>query len=193
MNQEIFQDLLLLQESGMASPATQQWIAGLRESHPEWVAVPSAPLDLPSLAAPGRLERESLARTQKLLSRRSWLMGLGYFLSLSPLSFVFEGREITFLLYRDQPAIAMALGCLALVVWAVFLWTCRRLTAAGLQPAGGAKSLLMWMLGAILAAGPIFLLLTMRSGFREPLGSFMAAGFIGICCGVSTGRVKKPE
>ena len=60
-------------------------------------------------------------------------MGLAIFLTLLPLSFRFDNRQITWTFLQEAPPLATALVCLgALTCWAGFLYLRRRLQGTGL-------------------------------------------------------------
>ena len=166
IEREVFDDLVTLAEAGMASPATQKLLGECRARHPDWVAGASGPAELPRVDAPAGLEREALARTQKLLAQQRWLMFAGIALCTSPMTMVFSDRT-RFVLYRDQPVVAAALYVLGLAVWAMFWWTNRRLTVAGLvRPAK--KQGIRWGLvfGAVGVLMPGLIMLSAGTGQR---------------------------
>jgi predicted anti-sigma-YlaC factor YlaD len=77
-------------------------------------------------------ELRTLARTRSMAERLRWLMAAAIMLTAFPLSFVFEGGRLTFLLVRDVPVLAMACWASAVVLWVLFFSTRRGLRASGL-------------------------------------------------------------
>jgi hypothetical protein len=73
-----------------------------------------------------------LDRTRQLLRWRSVLMGIAVFLTLMPLSFRFDGRQLVWLFLGDAPPQLTALVALAaLGAWVAFLSVRRKLQATG--------------------------------------------------------------
>jgi hypothetical protein len=76
--------------------------------------------------------REMLDGTRQLLRWRSVLMGIAVFLTLMPLSFRFDGRQLVWLFLGDAPPQLTALVALAaLGAWVAFLSVRRKLQATG--------------------------------------------------------------
>ena len=90
------------------------------------------PRGLPAGLPPTR-EKEVLNRTRHLLRCRSLLLGLAMFLTLMPLSFRFDGREISWIFLGDAPPQFIAIiAVAALAAWAAFLSVRRKLQATGI-------------------------------------------------------------
>jgi anti-sigma factor RsiW len=76
-------------------------------------------------------ELRTLARTRSMAERLRWLMAVALMFTAFPLSFVFDGGRLTFLLVRDVPVLALACWIAAVVFWIQFLATRRKLNASG--------------------------------------------------------------
>jgi hypothetical protein len=82
-------------------------------------------------AEPSRsLEREALNRTHAVIRRRSWLMGLGIFLTVFPMS-VAQLNGVTYILMRDFPQ-SMLSWVIAAGLWWKYVALSRRLRVRGL-------------------------------------------------------------
>jgi drug/metabolite transporter (DMT)-like permease len=191
IRREVFDDLIAMAEAGLASPATLELIEECRTRHPEWAASQARSPVLPAVSAPVAVERESLGRTQRLLTLRSWFLCFGIFLCLSPMAFVVRGSEVAFLLRRDRPGVAAALYVAGLLCWAGFVWTSRRLTAAGLARGNERATRLSWMFGAMGIFLPAAITISEWTGQREPLSSLAAMAFVGFAAALWAGRVTR--
>jgi len=77
-------------------------------------------------------ELQTLARTRRMAGNLRWLMATALMCTTFPLSFVFDGEHVTFLLLRDVPVLALACWVAALIFWGMFLAARRKLSASGL-------------------------------------------------------------
>jgi hypothetical protein len=190
IEREVFQDLVTLDQSGLASEATRKLIDQCRTDHPDWI-VDSVPAPaLPRLEPPSDLERRSLERTQKLLRQRSWILGVALAFTFLPFTVVFTSR-VNFLLYRDWPLAGAALYAIAIGLWAWYVAISRRLTMLGLVPRSGRYARWWWIVRGMLIALPAGIMLSRWSGNREPLATIAAVAFIGLVGGLWAGRASK--
>ncbi len=77
-------------------------------------------------------ELRTLAQTRSLMERQKWSMALALMLTAFPLSFVFSGGHLTFLIVRDQPLLAAASWLGAAILWIQYFLRRRRLRIVGL-------------------------------------------------------------
>ena len=78
-------------------------------------------------------EKETLNMTKRLLRWRGILMGLAIFLTLFPVSFLFDNGRITWQFLRySPPAVTVLVWIAALACWGSFLYVRRRLRSTGL-------------------------------------------------------------
>jgi hypothetical protein len=133
----MIEDLLPLYAAGEASADSRAAVEAFLRDDPglarQLEALREAPLaSVPVSPMAPEAERQTIARTQALLRRRTWLLAAAIFLTLLPLSFVFGDRGLRFFFLRDAPiASAASLACGALS-WAMFFVTTRRLRVSGL-------------------------------------------------------------
>lgn len=85
----------------------------------------SAPL--PRAVPPARdlAEMQALREARRRLRRRSWLLGLALFFSLTPLSVLHTGGK-TYWLFLESPVTASIAGALAAVCWIAYAVMGRR-------------------------------------------------------------------
>jgi predicted anti-sigma-YlaC factor YlaD len=89
-------------------------------------------LDAPPAGLSPDHELRTLARTRRAAERLRWLMALAFMFTAFPLSFIFDGGRVTFLLMRDAPVLALACWVAAAVLWILFFNARRSLRASGL-------------------------------------------------------------
>jgi hypothetical protein len=95
-------------------------------------ALRATPLPEPPIALRPTQEKETLNMTKQLLWWRGILMGVAIFLTLLPLSFRFNDRQITWTFLQEAPLLT-ALVCLgAVTCWGGLLYVRRRLQGTGL-------------------------------------------------------------
>ncbi len=78
------------------------------------------------------LEVKTLARTKAMLTRRSRYLALAMMFTGLPFSFVFAGGSISWMMVRDQPAMASLCWVIALAFWTARFLMNRRLRTTGL-------------------------------------------------------------
>jgi hypothetical protein len=134
----MIEDLLPLYAAGEASADTRAAVEAflrddeglarqlevLREEAP-LAAVPVSPIQ-------PETGRRTIARTQALLRRRSWVLAGAIFFTLLPFSLAYGDEGLRFFFMRDAPAAAVASFAVALACWVSFLATTRRLRVKGL-------------------------------------------------------------
>lgn len=137
VTQNVIHDLLPAYLAGEASADTVTLVEEFLRLDPELArtaeALRSTRLPEPALALRPTHEKETLNMTKQLLYWRGILMGLAIFLTLLPLSFRFDNRQITWTFLQDAPPVATAVVCGgAILCWAGFLYLRRRLQGTGL-------------------------------------------------------------
>ncbi len=75
---------------------------------------------------------QTLERTRSTMAHRSWNLGLAIAFTVFPLSFVFSGGHLQWMLLRDVPSAAEASLIAAAGFWVGFVIHSRRLRASGL-------------------------------------------------------------
>jgi hypothetical protein len=167
----VLDDLLPLYIAGEVSPDTQRLVEEYLAQDPTLAnAIESARgVRLPPVEAPPDLERRALENTRRLLGRRSWLASLSLVLSFAPLWYTFEKGQVTFLLFRDAPWLAVLLLAAAAFSWVRFFLVCRRLQATGMQPRRGNKARGLWLLTAYLVGYPYAVVIYSLTGWSSSL------------------------
>ena len=131
----VIRDLYALVQAGEASADTQALVAASLAANPALAEElrRTEAWTLPA-AVPGRAidaERVALRRTKALLARRSWSMGLGFFFTGLPLSFVWDSHGFHFLLIPSHAALAALCLALGIAAWVVFVRASRALRPTG--------------------------------------------------------------
>jgi hypothetical protein len=134
-------DLLPVYLSGESSPDTKTLIEEFLRQNPEFSNQVeeqrrefSAQHHLLRAAGAPSADHElrTLALTRSWIERQKWSLGLALAFTLFPLSFVFDGSHLTFMLVRDQPIVAVISWSVAAVAWIQHFVTRRRLRVKGL-------------------------------------------------------------
>jgi anti-sigma factor RsiW len=134
----MIEDLLPLYAAGEASADTRAAVeAFLREDAELARQLEALREDAPLGALPARpvepeAGRRTIARTQALLRRRTWVLAAAIFLTLLPFTFFYGDDGLEFLFLRDAPVAAAVCLAGAVASWAGFLVTTRRLRVKGL-------------------------------------------------------------
>jgi hypothetical protein len=124
ITRDVVIDLLPVYESGDASADTRAIVDEFVRSDAEFARIVKA------ARAPARpraavvspeahVERAAVSRTRQALKRQSWTLGLAIFFTLVPFSFAdftWQGREVDFFMWRDEP------GSRLFLLSAVYLW-----------------------------------------------------------------------
>ena len=136
MTRDIVIDLLPLYAAGEASADTRAAVEAWLRSDPELARLLAAlrtETTVPDAGPPVRSDAQAvLSTTRLLLRRRALLLAWASFFTGLPLSFVFDGHGLRFLLVRDAPlqaALCWAAGAGLWVAWAAVR---RRLRVTGL-------------------------------------------------------------
>lgn len=134
ITKDVIADLLPLYEAGEASADTRTLVEAFLKADPGLLTDRSVDDSLKAMPAPAseRDRRQALARTVGLLKRRQNFFALALCFTLLPLSFVFSGEGITWLMWRDAPDAARAFVVAAVVCWFGFLRARNQLRATGI-------------------------------------------------------------
>ena len=135
MTRNVVKDLLPIYLLGEASDDTRRLVE-------EFLATDDAlrrdvesarRFSLPSIpdAAP-TAEKAALDATRQLLKHRTSTLVLAVLFTLLPFSFVVKHSQVTFVMFRDEPAIAAAWWATAAVLWVWHFLIRRRLRVSGL-------------------------------------------------------------
>src|SRR5262245_12654004 len=95
VTKDVIKDLVVVYLAGEASADTRRLVEEYIATDPEMADRVKAAqaFTVPAAAPPPDLERRSLDRTRRLLSRKNLLLGFSLFLSFSPLSFAYSFDE----------------------------------------------------------------------------------------------------
>lgn len=134
---DIVKDLLPLYVDGDLSADSRAAVEAALAADPEMRRLADAlsaeaAAPVPAIAPHASAERDSLTRAKSLLRRRAWLLGGALMFTSAPLTFVFEGTHLRFLLVRDAPTLAAALLVVAAGLWVAFAVTAHRARVTGL-------------------------------------------------------------
>ncbi len=139
VTKDIVRDLLPVYLAGDASADTravvESFLAGDQELRQIVDAARS--YSLPPLEAPANLEVRALQRTRRLLGRKNFWLGFALIFCSAPL--VLKPFWLA--------DIVMVIG---LAGWIPFLFTCRELSATGLEPPRGRVPFVLWALVGFL-------------------------------------------
>lgn len=129
LHQDVIVDLLPLYASGDASDATRAVVDAYCQAHPEFEATMRAALASTPLV-PGKAAGDggigTLRRVRAHLRWRAVLIATGIFCTLTPMSFVYQNGQLTNLMWRDSPAVAIAFGMGAMLAWGALAILIRR-------------------------------------------------------------------
>ncbi len=138
VTREVVRDLLPLYIAGEASRDTRALVESCLASDRE-LAAEAASLreDVPArataaLAAPMTADRRALERTRRLLRRRTAFLAAAVLCTAMPWAFSFDGSGMRFLLVRDAPVVGGLFLAGALLFWALYAATRRRMRVSGL-------------------------------------------------------------
>lgn len=131
ITKDVIADLLPLYISDECSPDTKLLIDEYLKANPEFAMQIKqfSQNPLPN-SIPHRLNKEdemkTLAKTQRLIKRRTWLMGFAIFCTLAPFSVLHTGEK-TYWLFLESPGSASVYAVLAVIFWAGYFMTKRNL------------------------------------------------------------------
>jgi anti-sigma factor RsiW len=137
VTRDVVKDLLALYLAGEASADTRALVEERLAADPDLAreaeAARAAGPALPPTPAPApAAEKRALDDTRRLLKSRTSTLVVAALFTVLPLSFVTDGKQITFFLIRDAPIIGAAWWGTAAVLWTCHLLVRRRLRVSGL-------------------------------------------------------------
>ena len=137
ITRDVIKDLLTVYMAGEASADTRRLVLQYLQTDPALAAdvarAEHHALDLPVTTAPSpTAEKRALDATRQLLKNRTSTLVVACLFTVLPLSFVFDGSHLTFVVLRDAPVIALAWWATAAVMWGMHFWIRRRARVSGL-------------------------------------------------------------
>lgn len=137
ITRDVVRDLLTVYLAGEASADTRRLIEDYLETDSELAAdvarAKRHPADLPVTPAPSpSAEKQALDTTRQLLKNRTSTLVMACLFTILPLSFTFEGSQVTFVVLRDAPVVALAWWATAAVMWGAHFWIRNRVRVSGL-------------------------------------------------------------
>jgi hypothetical protein len=119
ISKNVIRDLLPLYLAGEASPETIALVKEFLSQDKELAEEARLAQDmrLPVSDPAPSAEKETLEKTRRLLKSRSATLAMALLFTVLPFSFVFEGRQVTFLMIRDAPVIGITWWATAAVMW----------------------------------------------------------------------------
>lgn len=137
ITRDVVGDLLTVYLAGEASADTRRLVEEYLATDPVLAAdvarAKQGPLDLPVTPAPSpSVEKQALDATRQLLRHRTSTLVIASLFTVLPLSFVFEGSRVTFVVLRDAPIIAIAWWATAATMWVAHYWIRKRVRVSGL-------------------------------------------------------------
>jgi hypothetical protein len=135
VTKNVIADLLPLYEAGECSADSRALVEQYLKEHPEMRAgTPvDAMLKAETAPRPEREQRAALERTRSLLRWRTLLFALAIGSNLTAFSFTFSsGEGITWIMWRDAPAMGFILLGIAAVSWLAYFRVLKKLQVSGM-------------------------------------------------------------
>ena len=137
ITRDVVKDLLTVYLADEATADTRRVVEAYLETDPALAAhvarAKTRPVDLPvTPPPPPTAEKQAFDATRQLLKNRTVTLVVACLFTVLPLSFVFEGSRVTFIVLRDAPVIAVAWWTTAAVMWMAHFWIRTRVSASGL-------------------------------------------------------------
>jgi anti-sigma factor RsiW len=137
ITRDVVKDLLTVYLADEASADTRRLVEAYLATDPALAAdaarAKGHPIDLPvTPPPPPTAEKQALDATRQLLKNRTSTLVVACLFTALPLSFVFEGSHVKFVVLRDAPAVAAAWWATAVVMWVAYFWIRSRLRGTGL-------------------------------------------------------------
>ena len=129
VTKDVITDLYPLYAEKECSADTRALVEEYLQHNPQDAAelrrVMNTPLPGVAPSAQATEEVQALREARRRVRRRSWLMALAIFFSLTPLSFLHTGEK-TYWLLLEAPAMAIIYGALGVVCWIAYAVMGRR-------------------------------------------------------------------
>ena len=136
VSRDVVVDLLPLYLAGEASAGTRDLIEDYMKEHPDFAAEMRARVErgaavfgAASAPAPPDQEKATLERVRRFNRNRTYWLGFAIAYTLVPLSFVFVGSQVRWVMLRDNPKQAILFWICALGCWTAYYVMGRRLRA----------------------------------------------------------------
>ena len=135
ITRDVVKDLVPIYLAGDASGDTRALVEAYLKTDPELAgdvaAARGTSLGLPATRPP-TAEKQTLDATRQLLKSRTSTLAVATIFTVLPLTFVFHGSTITFLMIRDAPVISITWWATAAIMWIWHMRIRRRLSVSGL-------------------------------------------------------------
>jgi hypothetical protein len=134
VSRDVVVDLLPLYLAGEASAGTRDLIETYMKEHPDFAAEMHARVErgadifgTATAPAPPDQEKATLERVRRFNRNRTYWLGFAIAYTLVPLSFVFVGSQVRWVMLRDNPKQAILFWICALGCWTAYYMMGRRL------------------------------------------------------------------
>ncbi len=134
ITRDVITDLLPVFQAGEASNDTRALVEEFLKEDPEFaklIAEQETPLAQSSIHLPKEAEMQTLERTKKLLTQRSWYMGLAIFFTALPAT-VRGNSEGVYWVWADLPIVPIISVMLAIILWNLYARTNHKLNGSDL-------------------------------------------------------------
>lgn len=135
ITRDVIADLWPVYESGEASADTRALVREFLAEHPDLARILAEtgetliPPTPPALAPDA--DKAALSRTQRLIRRRQWSLGLAIFFTMVPMWSASLDGGTTFLFWRDLPVLAAVSVLVGFAFWGAYALASRRLKVKG--------------------------------------------------------------
>ena len=186
VTRDVIEDLIPLYVAGEATAGARRLVEEYAAAHPELLdTLRRAELPV-AMGEPSRdLGLRALEQTRKTIKHRNAWLGWAVGASFAVFSFGFHDNRLVFLLFRDEPAEAVAW-----LVWSLFCYiklylASRRLVVTGL---GAPHSVWLWGSLATLAAIPFTMVASFIIGWQYDYVFVVPAVVAGVAMARSLNR-----
>jgi hypothetical protein len=185
----VIDDLIPVYLAGEASPETRRLVEAWAREHPEVLKLlDSEPAD-PSAGGgqpPADLGLRALDHTRTLVYRRNTYLAWAAASSLAIFSFVFRGKTLAFVVFRDAPWLAWALLGVSAILYACFYHATEKLVVTGL---GAPHSKVAWGFGAAVASVPFTFMASLATGWELVRDLAVPMAFAGLALAARLNRL----
>lgn len=189
ITRDVVRDLMPLYLAGEASADSRRIIEEYLRVNPEDFDLDDT-VALPSVEVSPSVEMLSLDRTRKLFGQRTQALAGAFALSYAVFSFRFDGRGLSFVLYRDLPVVSWILLAAGALVWVLFLRLHTQWVQTGLATETKAGYGL-WLVGGALAFLPYAFVLSYQFGLDDVRALCTVGAFVGLALARGIHRQQK--